>query len=969
MIFAFDDFELDAETPELKRDGQPVKADVLVLRLLAVLVRNAGQLVTKQELVAQVWDNRAVSENVITVSMVRLRKTLGHGQGNELVSNVRGRGYRFVRPVTARAAQPAPLLARALPSTAGPPFVGRERVLARLRERWQRAAAGQGGACVLIGEPGIGKTRAIEMVAREAEGDGLLVAWGHCREAGDTPPLWPFAQITRSLLARVPFDTLAVRLGSASVDLARLLPELSSARAAEHGERHDPGVLHGHAGRHRMIDALSRTFALVAEQVPCVLVLDDLQRADAASLELLRYLIDELAHARVALLASLRPAPIEQTGTHLAYVLGHRNCERVALERLREQDVRTYVGALLEDPQGRFGRAVFAQSEGNPFFMVELARQLRDGEGAGAGLPAWSERAPLREERVALPVASLELVRQRLAALDGDTRDALACAAVIGRRFELPLLRAVAAGEPDALLASLDRACRHGVIDGTPKSPSNYAFSHELLRAVLYDALEPGARRALHLRVVAALEERRRSGDPVLPGELAYHAHAALPDGNLSAVIAHCDAAAIAAARVYANADVVRYLRHALDALELMAEPNPALRLGLMLRQALFARADSPVEFERLIVEIVRSAREQRSGVLLAWAALLLEPHPGFPSMVRVPGALEDALRLLGDQHPHLRAALLARLTTSAPLAYDEHAARAQLEQARALCGADGDLLGRYAIVNAELYLSGGPHADGAGERALQAHERLCRENQLVLSIPPVLAELHSAIVALQSGRIGHASEALERAAARCRAPNSRELYWHIERFQLLQRIHTGAREQALPALSRLHQRAEHERILGTALFCAFDRSVICAQPVDPDQPELALALDDPPSVWALRVRTLSAAGLHDRARAALRSVAPERLVRLPRDRDHLGTLGALARSAVQLQTDEYLEPLYRLLAPYPEHFAVHVSFLCEASVSQLLGELARALGRSADADRHSSHGAALARRCGFVLP
>src|SRR5437868_5096982 len=97
VILGFDEFELDPANLELRRAGEIIKADALVLRLLIALARNPDRLVTKDELVALVWEGRAVADNVITVSMARLRKTLGHQRGErEFVATVYGRGYRFV---------------------------------------------------------------------------------------------------------------------------------------------------------------------------------------------------------------------------------------------------------------------------------------------------------------------------------------------------------------------------------------------------------------------------------------------------------------------------------------------------------------------------------------------------------------------------------------------------------------------------------------------------------------------------------------------------------------------------------------------------------------------------------------------------------------------------------------------------------------------------------------------------------
>src|SRR5688572_26021835 len=162
MILGFDDFELDDERLELRRGGKLLKVEALVVRLLSALVRNAQRLLTKEELVEQVWEGRAVADNVITVSMARLRKALGHKRGErEFVATVYGRGYRFVRAVAVRdgTAFAAPPPEQASPI--GPPFVGRERVLGRLLRAFGEARAERGRMCALIGEPGIGKTRTV----------------------------------------------------------------------------------------------------------------------------------------------------------------------------------------------------------------------------------------------------------------------------------------------------------------------------------------------------------------------------------------------------------------------------------------------------------------------------------------------------------------------------------------------------------------------------------------------------------------------------------------------------------------------------------------------------------------------------------------------------------------------------------------------------------------------------------------
>src|SRR5688572_27395646 len=143
MVFVFDEFEFDAERLELMRSGRLLKAESLVLRLLHTLIDQAGRLVTKQQLITRVWNDRQVSDNVVTVAMVRLRRLLGHRPNErEFVTNVHGRGYRFVRPVERRdpTADPQPPLAPVENTTL--PFVGRTRVLEGLRAARNDALTG-----------------------------------------------------------------------------------------------------------------------------------------------------------------------------------------------------------------------------------------------------------------------------------------------------------------------------------------------------------------------------------------------------------------------------------------------------------------------------------------------------------------------------------------------------------------------------------------------------------------------------------------------------------------------------------------------------------------------------------------------------------------------------------------------------------------------------------------------------------
>ena len=930
-LYAFADFELDADRLELRRRNQPVRLNQLSLRLLSVIVQNAERVVTKEELLERVWNGRAVSDNVITVAITRLRKALEQSAEHGLITNVHGLGYKLsVRVAQCERSQTARELVE--------PMVGRDPVLLHLHAVLERVRAGTGGVVLLMGEAGIGKTRAAEELASWAEAQGASVAWGRCREFGDTPPLWPFSELLGELLAQKRLDPRDERVASALSHVRRAFPELAGLPAAEDSTR-EP------AQKHHVFDGVARLLESAARLAPCVLILDDLHRADPASLELLAYLLDDVPRRRVLFVCGLRPqrgadAPL------LSRVLGHRNVLRVMLPRLREADVGSYIEAALGSAPAALRRRVFEQSEGNPFFMTELVRQLRlhGAQGTqGALLP---------------PPAALELLRQRIAALDEVQRDDLASAAVIGRSFSLAVLQSVTGAELTHLIASLDAAVLLEIVAPKPGSRTEFTFCHELLRSVSYDTLEPGERRQRHLRVVHALEQRR-GFESVAVADLAYHARAALPLGDIRKTVSYCMSASEAAANVFAYADGARQLAHAREALELLPNPSARLRLRLCLQQALLTRAQSTREFLPLIAQVVQMAHEQGEADTLARSAMLHDPYPGMPALPGAVRAFEAALALLsgGETPPPLVAAMLARLAASPPLAYDAAASGARLGQAQVLAAQSQEVLDEYSVRVARLYLTGGPGQRDAAEQIAEL-DALYRAHPQVLSVPPLMLELHRALRALQDGALSDMQLALERATLRCRELDS-ELLWHFERFALIAQLNVGADPVASAALRALHERARSEAITGTELFCAYDEVIVLdLRPrAERLRETFGSAAEDRPNVWSMKVRALSAAGLRDEARALLREVPAARLSALPCDRDYLGTLGALARAAIDLGETDYVAQLYALLQPHTHGFCAHVSFVCEGAVSSVLGLLARALGRRGEAAAHLQAG------------
>jgi eukaryotic-like serine/threonine-protein kinase len=954
MIFEFEEFELDARRLELRRAGNVVEADTLVLRVLSVLVRNAGRLVTKEELVQEVWDGRVVADNVITVSMARLRKALDDKRGDrEMVKTVYGRGYRFVRSV--REVQEPQRSHAARHEQAAPPFVGRERLLSRLEAALGEAQHGRGRVCALLGEAGIGKTQMVETFCRDLP-PSCVVSWGFCREAGDTPPLAPWLRILRELLDGPMGEQLAT-LGE-DYELAR---GLLRAPRDERSAAFSPDPFFEQQVRYRSYEAILRVLARATESTPLVLVFEDLHRADAATLELLGLLLEEVGLMRILVLATLRHGDARDVvRSRLARVLGHRNCERIAVPRLRESDVHAYVTGLLGEGAASIARSVFAKSEGNPFFMAELCRQLRD-------------RDPGERDVLALPDAALELVRQHLARLDEEARGVLSAAAVIGRSFELWLLHATTGREMGALMASLDAALAAEVLVAAPDSTTAFAFGHELMRSVLYEGLSPAERRSWHVRVADALHQRVESGESIPPSEIAYHLHTALPDARPETTVHYCRLAAAAAASSFTNDDVVRYVRHALEALDLLDKPSLRLRMHLLYLKAMYARGDSFAEYEAASRELARLARTSDDGQMLVRAAIMYNLHPGFRQLSGASAELTTALELLPPDDLAMRAVALGGLAMDTPNCYSQQRSDELLAEAVPLARESTSRASLYVVLIAALQLRGGPKHEAEASEIVEELALLAQQNPTRMPVLPIDISLYRAVTALQRGDLAAATRAAESGAATARRLHHGELLWHTERTLAKLSLLSG-NVAGVAQLARLQERAMHPGLLGVAPFAAADKAMWFSETgtrVELEESErAALGYDasDPPALWALKLRALAAVGLREEARTSLRALAPGELAKLPCDRDFLGTIGHVLHAALLIGASEYAEHAASLLTPYRDRYCVHIGFMCEGSVPHLLGSAALARGDIELAVRELEEGVSRNEQAGLAL-
>jgi predicted ATPase len=406
-------------------------------------------------------------------------------------------------------------------------FVGRQVELDTLRRSLSHATEGRGRLVMLVGEPGIGKSRTAYELASYAAECSFLVLWGRCSEEPGAPPYWPWVQIIRSYVTDCDAETLMVDMGQGAADIVDVVPEigerLTSLQAS--ATLADPA-----AARFRLFDAIARFFKNVARRRPLLLVLDDLHWADAPSLRLLQFVGPELEAARCVLLGTYRD--IELSRKHpLSDTLGMLTrlhmFERVQLTGLGRDDVaRLMESAAGTAPPASLVSAVQAEAEGNPFFLKEIVAYLVQEKVLQPGTSEASDRlGRARGLAVRIPEGVKEVIGKRLNRLSAPCNQMLTVASVVGRQFDFDILvRLLDEQSEDRVLTLLEEALAVRVIDELPPpAVGRYQFSHALIRETLYEELITMRRARLHRRVGEIIEGLHKTDLNSYIPQLAHH--------------------------------------------------------------------------------------------------------------------------------------------------------------------------------------------------------------------------------------------------------------------------------------------------------------------------------------------------------------------------------------------------------------------------------------------------------------
>jgi DNA-binding winged helix-turn-helix (wHTH) protein/tetratricopeptide (TPR) repeat protein len=589
MIYRFGDCELDEGRYELRRGGVPCHLEPQVFEVLAYLVRHRGRVVTKAELLDQVWGSRFVSESALTSRVKAARKAVGDsGREQRVIRTVHGRGYEFLAPVRAvdgRAGTPS--------GPATPVLPGRGPELGRLAGLLELAAAGRPQVVFVTGEPGIGKTTLVEAFAGWAGGGGrATVARGQCLEhRGPPEPYLPvFDALTR--LGRQDGGGVVELLGRVAPTWLVELPALLRAEDRAVVERRALG-----GTRERMLREVAEALEAMAADRPLVLHLEDLHWADPSTVDLVEWLARRDTAARLLLVGTYRPADARAAGHPIdaaaAELLLRGRAAELRLGELDTDAVRAVLEQRLDGAEvpEELARTVRRRTDGVPLFVAQLAQSWVESGVLRAAAGRWELARPGGAEPD-VPGDLRRLIELQLAKLDPADLTILEVSAVAGMAFAAATAAAGTAEPTEeverrcATLAGQGRFLRASDPvdwpDGTVSA--GFAFAHDLHRTVLYDRIPAGRRARLHAAVADRLERAYGPAAAEHVTELATHFLHGREDAR---AVPYLQSAAEQALGRSAQLEAIQHLGALLQAVERLPEGPDRDRAELRARMTL----------------------------------------------------------------------------------------------------------------------------------------------------------------------------------------------------------------------------------------------------------------------------------------------------------------------------------------------------------------------------------------------
>lgn len=809
------------------------------------------------------------------------------------------------------------------PATPSRLLLGRDRELALVGSALDDLASSRGNLLLLTGDPGIGKTRLAEVLATQAQAMGAEVACAVAWQGEGAPPLWPWAQILRQVA------------GSEEVLDRTSPPDPSSAPAV----------------RFSQLESIAAVLRERSSQSSLVVVIDDLQWADPASIRVLIFLASALRDAPCLLVATCRADDLErETSAELARV-----GRTVAIPPLPGDAAADLLRFAVGGPVSPAATsAIVERSGGNPLFIWEFGQLMAQG--------GRLDVAPST-----IPSAVAAVIERRLARLSEDAVALLRVAAICGDPFSASQVASVIGSDVGDVSAGFSRPADDGLLVET-SIPGSLAFAHGIIRDVVIDGIEPGQRAHLHERVAADFQERAQL-DPSFHAVVADHLQRA-GGAHLHEASAHWELAARHALGVVAYDEAATLFGRAADAC--IDRPARWARLVIDQSDALLLAGDL-VRAREGFARAAAAARSSREAELYARAVLGIGTGPiawevpigdeGHAAMVA------DAVGMVPESATRLRSMLLARLSVTASTPATQETALSRAQAALDLAEREGDaLLMGQALAAINDALAGPAHTMTRQENADAIVELAGTAGDRALELLGYRFRIVADLEVGDLAAVDHDIAAFALLAGQLRQPL---ISWYVPLFRGMRALLTGDLDRAEHHHAEVAEAASDTGSPNAAMLAmTLGLGIDLARGRNPPVDLLEGVLEVDPAVWATYAAGSAMVAYHagdlGRAREMLALHADDAFRRLGDDGEHLTTLLMFGRVAVGLGDRMSLEHIYGLLRPHTGLWCVDgIAACCWGPVDLELGRIALALDRPAEAIEHLARARGSIERAG----
>jgi tetratricopeptide (TPR) repeat protein/KaiC/GvpD/RAD55 family RecA-like ATPase len=436
-----------------------------------------------------------------------------------------------------------------------------------LREAVDRAVRGEGGVVFLYGEAGIGKTRLARELAAYARLLGMRVLSGRCPalfRMDGVPPYILWKEVVKDYLEVCTPEQLYKVIGNYPIEVSKLVPELKQMLRTIP----ESFPLSPENSRDRLFEAVSQFITNISKEAPLLVILDDLQWTDESSLLLLHYLARGAYKESLILLGAYRDTDVDERHP-LKPVLAELNRERllqsVQLKRMSFDDVSEMIKRILEqdDIPREFCELIYERTRGNPFFVEEVIKSLKE-EGV---VYREDDKWKIREvSKIEFPETVKSVIKKRVSRLDDECQSILTLASFVGNDFTFEALCGVTGVEEDKLLELMEGLLKTGLVkERVVRGEDVYCFADVIVRDVVHEEVSHLRHKKLHNKVGCSLEKLYAEKIDEHLGELAYHF---LEAGDKDKALGYFLKAGEKASKIYANSEAVSYFQSALGLLE-----------------------------------------------------------------------------------------------------------------------------------------------------------------------------------------------------------------------------------------------------------------------------------------------------------------------------------------------------------------------------------------------------------------